>query len=1460
MHHKSMNHIYRLVWSQVSNAWVAVAETTRGRGKGASRKLKLMAAAALSLSTAFSPLAQAGPAGGQVVTGAGSISQSGATTTIQQSSQNLSLTWKSFNIAPQETVNFVQPSASAIAVNRIFDTNGTQILGRLNANGQVYLINPNGILFGQGAQVNVGALVASTLDFNDTSLNSATRAFSGTGSGSIVNQGSLNAAQGGYVALLGNSVSNQGTITAPQGSVALGAGSAATLTFQNNSLVQMQVDQSVLNSLAENGGLINADGGMVIMTAGAKNALLASVVNNTGVIEARTVEHHEGSIILLAGMAAGTVNVGGTLDASAPNGGNGGFIDTSAAHVKIDPNVKITTAAAQGKTGTWLIDPVDYHIAATGGNITGTLLSSSLGSNNVTILSSSGTTAGAGNINVNDAVTWSANTQLTLTASNHINVNANITATGATAGIALNPNTANGADAASGTGTLNLAKGVSINLPNVAPTSTATTGLSIGGTLYTVINTLGTAGSTGTNLQGITGATNYALGSNIDASATSSWNAGAGFAPISGFTGSFNGLGHSISNLFINLPNIDNVGLFGSTTGTLTNVGLVNANVTGANFVGGLVGYSHLTAGKNFSNNYSQGGNVHGTGTHAGGLVGWITLDAGDFSNNYATGNVVGPGGTHHGGLVGWITITTGDFKNNYATGNVTGGTTHQGGLVGWSTITTGNFSNNYARGNVDGSTYVGGLAGWSTITAGNFSNSYSKGTVAGTTPIGGLLGYNLVTAGTFSSSYWDTQTSGLITSAAGTGKTTAEMQTQSTFAGWDFTNTWYMPANGYPLLQALFARLTVTANNVSQAYNGSPYSLSSSGLTYSLTPDMTLLGTLTNTGNSQGVKNVGAYVIQPLYANATGYMITYVNGALTITPYAVSLTGTRVYDGSANVASGIFTLGTLVGSETLSLSGSGTLASRNVGTGKSVTLGNLALANGTGLASNYSLTGGSQTANITARAITLTAPSVTKTYDGGLTYTPLAGNLTALATPLLGGDTVSAASIAYTNANAGAGNKTVSLNAATISDGNSGNNYLVTLAGNTSSSISRRPIILTADAKTKVYGNTDPALSFKAEANGTNRGLVTGDKFTGALTRSAGENVGSYSINASALANGNYLISTNNGALTISQRPIILTADTKAKVYGNTDPALTYTAEVNSTGRGLVGADKFTGALTRSTGENVGRYTINAAALANGNYLISSNNGALIISQRPITLTADAKAKVYGNTDPALSFTAEAKSANRGLVNGDKFTGVLTRIAGENVGNYSISAQALANRNYLISVKNGALTISQRPITLTVDAKAKVYGNTDPALTFKAEAKGTNRGLVNGDKFTGVLTRSAGENVGNYSISAQTLANRNYLISVKNGALTISQRPITLTVDAKTKIHGNTDPALTFTAEAKSTGRGLVPGDRFTGMLTRTAGENVGSYSINAKALANGNYLISVKNGALTIRRPPPP
>ena len=140
-------------------AWVAVLEIARGQGKSS----KLVAAAV----TLGAALAQARSVGGQVSAGAGTIAQAGTGTTIDQSSQNLAINWQGFSIAANETVRFNQPNAFAIALNRVTGQNPSQILGSLSANGQVFVINPNGVLFGTTAPVNVGGLVATTLGLGD---------------------------------------------------------------------------------------------------------------------------------------------------------------------------------------------------------------------------------------------------------------------------------------------------------------------------------------------------------------------------------------------------------------------------------------------------------------------------------------------------------------------------------------------------------------------------------------------------------------------------------------------------------------------------------------------------------------------------------------------------------------------------------------------------------------------------------------------------------------------------------------------------------------------------------------------------------------------------------------------------------------------------------------------------------------------------------------------------------------------------------------------------------------------------------------------------------------------------------------------------------------------------------------------------------------------------------------------
>ena len=269
--------------------------------------------------------AWAGPAGEQVVAGQASVSRAGANTLITQTSDRAAINWQSFNIGAAESVRFAQPSVSSIALNRVLGQNPSEILGSLSANGQIFLLNPNGVLFGKGAQVDVGGLVASTLNMSNSDFMAGryrfTAAHLATGLGEVVNAGDI-VANGGYVALIGPQVKNQGNITASSGSIALAAGDQVTLSLNGNKLIGLNVDQGALNALAENKGLIKADGGQVLLTAKAADQLIKSVVNNDGVIEAGTLKNVNGVIHLEGDVLTNS----GTLRAEGGVGQTGGGI------------------------------------------------------------------------------------------------------------------------------------------------------------------------------------------------------------------------------------------------------------------------------------------------------------------------------------------------------------------------------------------------------------------------------------------------------------------------------------------------------------------------------------------------------------------------------------------------------------------------------------------------------------------------------------------------------------------------------------------------------------------------------------------------------------------------------------------------------------------------------------------------------------------------------------------------------------------------------------------------------------------------------------------------------------------------------------------------------------------------------------------------------------------------------
>lgn len=706
----------------------------------------------------------ANPTGGQVIAGNATIHQESATKIgITQTTDRVVIDWQKYSIGANEQVQYYQPSASSVSLNRVVGQDPSQILGRLTANGQVFLVNPNGIYFGKNAQIDVAGLVASTHNIRNEDFMAGRYLFNipGKPGASVINEGQIRIADTGIAAFVAPSVANRGVIAAKLGKIALASANGFTLDFHGDELLSFVVSEEVaktafdvegnqLTSFVENSGKIEAQGGYVLLTAKAAENAIHGVINHSGIIEATTVGQRNGEIILHAGK--GSLKVSGTLNASAPESGDGGFIETSGGTVIITDGTKITTKSTYGETGTWLIDPLDFtihngYVSQSLSGIGAQTLANNLSNSNVTI-ETDAASSGNGDIFVAAPVSWSGN-KLTLSAHRNIYIRESLTGSG-NASLSLKY----------GQGPLepgyvaDYYVAAPVNLPEGYKFSTK---LGSNGTtnLYYVLTNLGSAGDNTsgitTTLQGMSLSGKYALGADINASATANWYGGAGWAGIGGvaspFTGLFAGLGHIISGLTSNRQqsNIGSPqapiagGLFGFTdNATIRDIGLLNVSIT--------IGNSNF-------NPYPF---------PAGALVG--STSGGVILNSFAIGTVSNPSGDA-GGLVG--------ENGNYAV-----------------------ISNSYANVNVAAGGYRGGLVG---SNYGRIDRSYSVGSVQYPGAGGGLVGYG----GGVSASYWNKETSSQGTSVGGIGKTIAQMTQQSTF-GWDFTNIWTI-TNGqtYPLLRA---------------------------------------------------------------------------------------------------------------------------------------------------------------------------------------------------------------------------------------------------------------------------------------------------------------------------------------------------------------------------------------------------------------------------------------------------------------------------------------------------------------------------------------------------------------------------------------------------------------------------------------------------------------------------------
>ena len=1052
-----MNRTYKLVWNAVSHSWVVASELAKGRKKSASKALKLALCIASVLGAGT---AQAAPAPNTLPTG-GSLSGNGVYSidssvpnqlTINQSEVALLATWNTFSIGSNARVIFNQPSSDSFTFNRVTGGSPSEIFGQVQANGHFVLVNPSGITFGAGSQVNAAAIVASTNPMGGVFLvaNAYSVNASSSATAKVENYGTLIATAGG-VTLLGSQVVNAGNIIATGGDVRLL--NAGATNFNNG--VPTSINPSAITGFIQNSGSITA-------------------TQVSGV----------GGRILLTGDTSQTtssISLSGTLTA--------------------DDSISVT-----GKTIT-----VD------------------------SALSSNGNTA--------------------LTANDSINFDADLT-------VASNKTLAltYGSDTGEGYFLDHAAK---VNL------SGASAGFSVNGSSYTVINDVNDLQAMNSNLSG-----KYVLGSDIDASATSGWNSGAGFAPVASiankFSGVLDGLGHAVNALTINRPSTDRVGLFlFGQNSIIQNIGLTNASITGRHFVGGLLG------------SYSSDSGTSG------------------IYNSYVTGTVNGVGGVDVGGLVGRWDINTGS---------------------------TGNISNSYSTATIQSSGIAGGLVGYLISNGGNGSvtNAYATGAVGGGSSVGGLVGTGSGSSGllNISYSYWDTTTTGrnaavgnlfgvTLTNVIGLG--TSQLKNLSSFATWGSRidasagtgSTWRIyDGLSTPLLRSFLKPVTASVVNTSKTYDAS----TSFNGSYSLSSAASLLGTASYNTSSA---NVGqqALVLSGLYSAQTGgYDLNVVNGTGTINKASLTISSsdvTKTYDATTSAAGSAVAAGgtQLFGSDTLT-GGTFAFTDKNAGTGKTVTVSGVTVNDGNN-GGNYTVTYADNTnSSINKAALSITSTNASKTYDA----TTSANASTIISSgSLFGSDSLNGATFNYDDKNAGTG-KHVIVSNALISDGNNGGNYDVTYVDNTSSSISKRLLTISAVADSKEY---DGKLTSSATAKPVVVGRQRGDSIVGLTQSYLDKNAGTgktinvdagYTIRDGNGGNNYDVVIVNSNAGVITPKALTISTVANTKVY---DGGVTSANKPVVTG--LLTGDRITGLFQQYESKTVGT---GKKLLIKAGYVVNDGNG----------------------------------------------------------------------------------------------------------------------------------------------------------------------------------------------------------------------------------------------------------
>jgi hypothetical protein len=646
----------------------------------------------------------------------------------------------------------------------------------------------------------------------------------------------------------------------------------------------------------------------------------------------------------------------------------------------------------------------------------------------------------------------------------------------------------------------------------------------------------------------------------------------------------------------------------------------------------------------------------------------------------------------------------------------------------------------------------------------------------------------------------------------------------------------------------------TLTINRV--ALNITPatgqskiYGITDPDFAYTVSPALTGGAALTGALSRAGGENAGnyAYTIGSLTAGTNYELILSTVPTFSITPKLIVITPnagqTKVY--GTTDPSFLYTAAPSLNSGDIFGGSLSRATGENVGPYAFLT-GSLTAG------PNYNLTiAAGPVFTITPKALTITANSRTKIYGTTITF---AGNeFTTGAGELINGNYVTSVTLTSAGAAASAtsGNYQIVPSAAI---GSGLDNYAINYVNGLLAVSGKPTLTVTANSISRLYGAANPAFT------GTVTGGLNGDVFTVTYNTPAtpASVVGTYNIVPSVTGTniGNYTVVLVNGTLTVGKAALTVTADNKFKLYRTANPPLT--ATITGFVNGDTRASSVTGnpslSTSATTNSAVGTYTIRVTqgSLASSNYSFTYVNGTLTIARRAtLTVTANSLNRPYGSVNPALTVTYS------GFINGETFatSGIngapnvtTSATAASLAGTYTIipSQGTLSSTRYNFTFVNGTLTVDKAALTITANNGTKTYGT---VKNFAGTEFGVT-GLVNGNTVSSVSLSSTGSaataNAGTYPIVAAAATGSgltNYTIGYVNGTLTVNPATVTITPNpGQTKVYGSLDPVFTFTHTA------LIGSDDVTGLMGRTFGENVGTYTFNTGTLTAGsNYTLSV-------------